>query len=105
MLVCDGEIAFIGGFNIADEYHILKRKYESTGGDYVGPEQQNILRAAGQKRKASCAIAEQALPRVAREAGKAHDLVGIGDREQHLVGADIHGDDARAGRKCAATRQ
>ena len=28
-------LAVLATLNIADEYHILKRKYESTGGDYV----------------------------------------------------------------------
>ena len=28
-------LAVLAALNIADEYHILKRKYESAGGDYV----------------------------------------------------------------------
>jgi hypothetical protein len=64
--------------------------------DDVGLEHQNVLGAARQDWKMAGAFAEPALPRVAREPAQAQDLPGIGQRQQQLIGANIHRHDARA---------
>ena len=69
---------------------------EIADGNDVGLQQQDILGTARQNRKLTRRLTRP-LPRTAGEAAQSHDLRGIGDREQELIGADVHGDDARRG--------
>ena len=54
-----------------------------------------VARTAGALRVGGIVKRQQALPAVACEAAEPENLLGIGERQQQLIGADVHRDDAR----------
>ena len=79
---------------------------EQARNDDVGIYEQHVLGAAGQNRIAGDVTRRLGLPAIAREPAQTQNLLGVSQRQQQLVGADIHRHHARQiGRQCGAMRE
>jgi hypothetical protein len=68
---------------------------EQAGDDDVRFQQQHVLGAARQDRETARLVGGKGLPGLAGISAEAQNLLGIGEREQQLIAADVHRDDAR----------
>ena len=68
---------------------------EQAGNDNVGFCEQYVLGPTGQDRIAPHVVRRQRLPTATRKPAQPDDLLGVGQRQQQLIGADVHRHHAR----------